>query len=80
MLLLAVQFYYYFGLLALFGEINPTFFELKLEISDKYNWPLNFPEKQVIFLFDILLPDFLILPIPKTSGKIIGTKKITTKL
>jgi len=51
-----------------------------LEISDKFIWPLNFPENQVISLFEILMPDILFLPISKTSGKIIRARKIITKL
>jgi hypothetical protein len=34
----------------------------------------------VISLFDILMPDFLFLPISKASGKTIRTRKIKTKL
>ena len=46
------------------------------EISDKYIWPVNFPEKQVISLFDILMPDFLFIPISKASSNTITTKKL----
>jgi hypothetical protein len=47
-----------------------------LEISDKYIWPVNFPENQVISLVDILMPDFLFLPTSKAKVKTIRAKKL----